>query len=173
MDLVTALALSIGALGGLATFVFLSPAGFGLSIWAAFIAWASFYHCGGKMAGLQTSVLGNLWGVLWAALTLAAVTHAGLADSLGLPAWAGICVAIGVGLMILLGSRIPQLSSIPAAVYGYAAVIALSLLTNAPAAVVSPAWENPAINVAVSMVVGGLLGFLSEKIAGMLTASKA
>ncbi|HEY4807169.1 MAG TPA: DUF1097 family protein, partial [Roseiarcus sp.] len=51
MDLITALALSIGVLGGIATFVLLSF-GMGLQIWVAFIAWATFYHCGGKEAGL-------------------------------------------------------------------------------------------------------------------------
>lgn len=167
MDMITALAISIGVLGGLAAFVFLSPIGLGLSIWAAFIAWGSFYHCGGKIAGFQTSVLANLWGALWGALTLAAVTKTGMADTLGLPLWAGICVAIGVGLMIV-GAKVPQLSSIPAAVYGYAAVIALSLLTNTPGSVTLPALENPAINIALSMVIGGLLGLLSERLAGML-----
>jgi hypothetical protein len=170
MDLITALAISIGVLGGLATFLFLSPVGMGLSIWAAFIAWGSFYHCGGKVAGFQTSVLANLWGVLWGALTLAAVSKTGGADALGLPAWAGVCVAVGVGLMIL-GSKLPRLSSIPAAVYGYAAVVALALLTNAAGSVGVPGLENPAINVALSMIIGGALGLLSEHVVGLLTKS--
>jgi hypothetical protein len=57
MDIVTALALSIGLLGGVATYLYLSdPLVLGLQIWAAFIAWASFYHCGGKIQGsLRTS----------------------------------------------------------------------------------------------------------------------
>jgi len=38
MDLITALAVSIGVLGGIATFALLSPLGLGLQIWAAFIA---------------------------------------------------------------------------------------------------------------------------------------
>ena len=66
MDLITALAVSIGLLGGVATYIFLSPFGFGLQIWAAFIDWASFYHCGGKTTGLTSSVLVNLFGVLLA-----------------------------------------------------------------------------------------------------------
>ena len=101
MDLITALAICIGVLGGVATYVLLSPFGFGLQIWAAFIGWASFYHCGGKTEGLTSSALANLWGVLWGALTLIAVTATGMADTVGLPVWAGICVAVGVGLMIL------------------------------------------------------------------------
>ena len=61
MDLITALAVVIGLLGGIATYALLSPFGFGLQIWAAFIAWASFYHCGGKAQGFQSSTLANLW----------------------------------------------------------------------------------------------------------------
>ena len=60
MDLVTALALSIGLLGGVATYLYLSdPLVLGLQIWAAFIAWASFYHCGGKIQGFISSILAN------------------------------------------------------------------------------------------------------------------
>ena len=98
MDIVTALALSIGLLGGVATYLYLSdPLGLGLQIWAAFIAWASFYHCGGKIQGFIASVLANLWGVVMATLTLLAISRLGFAEQLGLPVWAGICVAIGVG----------------------------------------------------------------------------
>jgi hypothetical protein len=167
MDLITALAVSIGVLGGLATFVFLSPFGFGLQIWAAFIGWASFYHCGGKTQGLTSSTLANLWGVLWGALTLLAVTRTGLADSLSLPIWAGICVAIGVGLMIL-GAKIPIFSAIPAQVYGYAATVAFTLLSNAAGALTLPDLTNPALIVALSLIVGNVLGYISEALAGAL-----
>ena len=167
MDLITALAVSIGVLGGIATFVFLSPIGIGLQIWAAFIGWASFYHCGGKTQGLTSSILANLWGVLWGALTLIAVTGTGMADTLGLPIWAGICVAVGVALMIL-GAKIPVFSAIPAQVYGYAATVAFTLLTNAAGGLMTPVVENPAIIVALSMVIGNVLGYISEALAGAL-----
>ncbi|HKZ96615.1 MAG TPA: DUF1097 domain-containing protein, partial [Hyphomicrobiaceae bacterium] len=108
MDLITALALSIGVLGGIATFLFLSPFGMGLQIWAAFLGWASFFHCGGKEKGFLDSVIANIWGAVMAGLTLIAVSGTGLADSFGLPIWAGICVAIGVAIMIL-GAKIPLL----------------------------------------------------------------
>lgn len=170
MDLITALAVSIGLLGGVATYLFLSPFGFGLQIWAAFIGWASFYHCGGKTNGFTSSVLANLWGVLWGALTLAAVTQTGLADTLGTPVWAGICVAVGVGLMIL-GAKIPIFSAIPAQVYGFAATVAFTLLTNAAGALTQPDLANPAVNVALSLVVGAVFGLISEQLAGALAKS--
>jgi len=86
MGIVTALAVSIGLLGGAATYLYLSDfLGLGLQIWAAFIAWASFYHCGGKIGGFTKSVLANLWGIVWAVLTLLAITKLGFAETLGCP----------------------------------------------------------------------------------------
>ena len=78
-----------------------------------------------------------------------------MADSLGLPVWAAICVAVGVALMIL-GAKIPVFSAIPAQVYGFAATVAFTLLTNAAGALTLPEPGNPAIIVAASMVVGGV-----------------
>ena len=169
MDIVTALALSIGLLGGVATYLYLSdPLVLGLQIWAAFIAWASFYHCGGKIQGFISSILANLWGVLWGALTLIAFSN--LDFGLSAPIWAGICVAIGVALMIL-GCKIPIFSAIPATVYGYAATVALALLTNTVPALVEPTLANPAAIVALSMIGGAIFGLISEALAGALARS--
>jgi len=169
MDLVTALALSIGLLGGVATYLYLSdPLVLGLQIWAAFIAWASFYHCGGKVQGFISSILANLWGVLWAALTL--IVFSNLDVGLSAPVWAGICVAVGVGLMIL-GCKIPIFSAIPATVYGYAATAALALLTNTVPGLVEPTLTNPAVIIALSMIGGAIFGLISEALAGLLARS--
>ncbi len=166
MDIVTALALSIGLLGGVATYLYLSdPLVLGLQIWAAFIAWASFYHCGGKIQGFISSILANLWGVVWGALTLIAFSN--LDFGLTAPIWAGICVAVGVGLMIL-GCKIPIFSAIPATVYGYAATVALALLTNTVPGLVEPTLTNPAVIIALSMIGGAIFGLISEALAGLL-----
>ena len=169
MDLVTALALSIGLLGGVATYLYLSdPLVLGLQIWAAFIAWASFYHCGGKIQGFISSVLANLWGVLCGALTLIAFSHLDL--GLAPPIWAGICVAVGVTLMIL-GCKIPIFSAIPATVYGYAATVALALLTNTVPGLMEPTLTNPAVIIALSMIGGAIFGLISEALAGAVARS--
>jgi hypothetical protein len=166
MDLVTALAVSIGLLGGAATYLYLSNfLGLGLQIWAAFLGWASFYHCGGKIQGFTSSVLANLWGVVWGALTLIAFSN--LDFGLPAPIWGGICVAIGVGLMIL-GAKIPIFSAIPATVYGYAATVALALLTNSVGALMEPTLANPAAVIAISMVGGNIFGLISEAFAGAM-----
>ena len=122
MDLITALAVSIGLLGGVATYVFLSF-GMGLQIWAAFIGWASYYHCGGQTKGLTDSIAGAVWGAVMAAAAFALMGVIGLPGALG----AAVAVAITVFIMIM-GAKVPILSSIPAAVYGYASTAALTLL---------------------------------------------
>ena len=171
MGIVTALAVSIGLLGGVATYLYLSDfLGLGLQIWAAFIAWASFYHCGGKIGGFTKSVLANLWGIVWAVLTLLAITKLGFAETLGLPVWAGICVAIGVGLMVL-GAKIPIFSAIPASVYGYAATGGFALLTNAVAGLTAPTLAKPAVVIAISMIGGAIFGLISEAVAGAIAKS--
>ncbi len=166
MDLVTALAVSIGLLGGVATYLYLSDFWvLGLQIWAAFIAWASFYHCGGKVQGFISSILANLWGIVWGALTLIAFSQ--LDFGLPAPVWAGICVAIGVGLMVL-GAKIPIFSAIPASVYGYAATVAMALLTNTVGSLMEPTLLNPAAIIAISMFGGAVFGLISEALAGAM-----
>jgi hypothetical protein len=89
---------------------------------------------------------------------------------LATPVWAGICVAIGVGLMIL-GCKIPIFSAIPATVYGYAATVAFALLTNSVAGLVDPTLTNPAVVIAISMLGGAIFGLISEALAGALAKS--
>ena len=138
----TALAISIGVLGAVATWLFLGPLGGMLAIWAAFIAWGCFFHCGGKETGLQSAVLGNIAGAVVAGITLWVATQSGIGDALGLPIWAGICVGIGVAAMVFL-ANVPVFAAIPAQVYGFASVVALTLLGNAAGNLTALSMENP------------------------------
>jgi hypothetical protein len=167
MDLITALAVSIGVLGGIATFVLLSPFGMGLQIWAAFIAWATFYHCGGKAAGLQKTIIHTLFGAILGWVMLLLVTQIPLGGALGVPLWAGICVLITVFILVY-AAKAPMLSDIPASVLGYAAVAALALAGGKLGAVKAATMENPFVIVALSLIVGAVLGYLSEMIAGAM-----
>jgi hypothetical protein len=144
--------------------------GLGLQIWAAFIAWASFYHCGGKIQGFTSSILANLWGIVWGVLTLLAITKVGLGGSLPPNIWPAICVAVGVGLMIL-GSHVPIFSAIPATVYGYASIVAFALLKAGTDGLMDPTLQNPAAVIALSMIGGAIFGLISEAVAGALAKS--
>ena len=164
MDLITALALSIGVLGGIATFVLLSPFGLGMQIWVAFIAWATFYHCGGKEEGLTKALTNNIFGAIMALIALLLVTQVPLGGALGVPLWAGICVLITVFILVY-AAKAPLLSDIPASVYGYAATAGLALAGNKLGAVTTASMENPFINIVISLIIGAVLGYISQTIA--------
>jgi hypothetical protein len=167
MDLITALAVSIGVLGGIAAFLFLSPIGVGLQIWAAFIGWATFYHCGGKEAGFGKTITHNIFGAIMAYIALLLVTQIPLGAALGVPLWAGICVLITVFILVY-AAKWPTLSDIPASVYGYASTAGFALAGNKLGAVTAASLDNPLINIAISLIIGAALGYVSEKAAGAM-----
>jgi hypothetical protein len=167
MDLITALAVSISVLGAIATYLCLSPIGMGLQIWAVFIAWATFYHLGGKEAGFSKTLVHTIFGAIMAWIALLLVTRIPLGDSLGVPLWAAICVLITVFILVY-AAKSPMLSDIPAAVLGYAAVVALALAGGKLANLTMVTLDNPFENVVISLIVGAIFGYISEKVAGAL-----
>lgn len=159
MNLINRLALVISIMGAFATWVFLEPLGsLGLQIWAAFLTWGCYYHCGGDVTGLRHAVLGGLWGGAMAAVCFMLIPAVG-----GGPVGAAICVGVTVAIFIL-GANIPALSVIPAAVYGYSAVAAFALLKPGADVYAANIVDNPFLNIAASTVIGGILGYASEKI---------
>jgi hypothetical protein len=170
MSLNTALAISLGVLGAVATWLFLGPLGGALAIWAAFIAWGCFYHSGGKEAGLQSTILCAAAGAIIAGITLI-VAGAGFGASLPTAVWPAICVGLGVAAMVLL-ANVPVFSNIPAQVYGFASTVAYTLMTADGAAnLTSMSLANPEIVIILSMIIGAVFGYVSEKVAGMLVGA--
>ena len=171
MGLITALAISISVLGGIATFLFFGPlASIGFQIWIAFIAWATFYHCGGKEAGLTKTLTNNIFGAILGWVMLLIVTQIPLGNTLGLPLWAGICVLITVFVLVYAAHN-ALFSDIPASVLGYASLAGLALAGNKLGAVLAPSLENPIVTTILSLIAGAVLGYISEKIAGALAKS--
>ncbi|MGA8690504.1 MAG: DUF1097 domain-containing protein [Methyloceanibacter sp.] len=166
MSLNTALAISLGVLGAVAAWLFLGPLDGKLAIWAAFIAWGCFFHNGGKESGLQSTILGNAAGAIIAGITLI-VASASIGASLPAAVWVAICVGLGVAAMVLL-ANVPLFASIPAQVYGFASVVALALLPATPGSMTAVSMANPVIAIILSMIVGAVFGYVSEKVAGML-----
>lgn len=161
MDIITALAVSIGLLGAVATYLFLTIGT--LQIWIGFIGWASFYHCGGGTAGLAKSVAANLWGVVMAFIALLLITQV----NPGLPGFIWPSLVVGVTAAILvLGAKVEALNVIPATVYGYASTAGYGLLSGASVTDVNLA--NPLICASLSLVIGGLFGIVSERFAGII-----
>ena len=173
MKTLIALFVSVGILAGVATWFFLAVGS--ILIWAAFVAWACFFHSGGDEAALKSTVISNVFGVICAWIAAIVILAVPLAPVLSLPLWAGIVVAVTVGAYIL-AAHAEVLSSIPGTTYGYACTFAF--LTQTPDtlsldALFSASFSNALIVVAISMVIGALFGYASGKLAGAMTKTEA
>ena len=161
MPALIALAVSVGVLAVAATWLFLVPAAVvaaHLQVWQAFVAWGCHYHSGGKFTGTRNTIVCMSFG---AVVGMAAVLLAAQLGSLG--AFAAP-VAVGIGAAVIcLASKIPLLGTIPASVYGFAAIAGLILLggkdMTATAALV------PTI---LSIIIGAVFGFVSEAVMNAL-----
>jgi hypothetical protein len=151
MDVLVALALSIGILIAGWTYVSLGVAA--LPVWAGIVAWGCFFAAGGKTAGLSKTILANLSGVLWAFLALTAWNSFGG----GVPV---LSVLVGVAaFFMVLQAKIPALSFIPGAFLGAATAVSVVVGANG-------SWTKTII----ALIAGALLGYVSEQLAGVMTA---
>jgi hypothetical protein len=161
MSILIALAISIGLLAVVATWAFLGPlAAMNLQIWQAFIAWACFFNNGGKTEGATKTAVCMSFGAVVGMLSVMLAGHLGALGGLAAP------VAVGIGAaVIVLAAHVSLLSTIPAAVYGFASVAGLILLGKdmTPTGAIVPTI--------VSILIGTAFGFASEFIAGKLTKS--
>jgi hypothetical protein len=149
MDVLVALAISIGVLIAAWTYVALGVAA--LPVWAGIVAWGSFFAAGGKTSGLSKTIAANLSGVLWAFLALTAWKSFGG----GVPV---LSILVGVAaLFMVLQAKLPALSFIPGAFLG--AATAVSVVVGADGS-----WTKTII----ALIVGALLGYLSEMLAGAM-----
>ena len=163
MKQLEAYSVSIGVLGALDTY--LTATLIKVPVWVTFIAWASFFILGGKLAGLKQSIASNLMGIAIASLTLLVI--AGLGDN---PLVVAICVGVGSAAMVQ-ASKLPLLSAIPAIVWGFASTVGTTIATDKPITTVG--IDHPALVAATAMVLGGIFGYLSERWGDALTTPTA
>lgn len=154
MDVLVALGISIGVLIALWTYVAIAVAG--LPVWAGIVAWGCFFAAGGKTTGLSKTIASNLSGVVWAFLALYAAKSLG-----GSVPVLSVCVGVAA-LFMVLQAKIPALSFIPGAFLG--AATAVSVVVGAGAT-----FPHPWIKTVIALVVGAVLGYLSEMLAGAMT----
>jgi hypothetical protein len=167
MSQLVALSVSIGVLGGVATWLYLTA---GLLIWAGFIAWACYFHSGADGAALKNTIVCNAFGSFCAWVAALIILSFPVADTLGLPVWAAIVVGLTV-LLLCLASQIKVFALIPASVYGYAATFAYLLQTPETMAkekLMSAGLTNALIIVIISMALGAIFGWASGKMAAAL-----
>src|SRR5829696_5364801 len=152
MDALLALGLAIGILIAAWTYVAVGVAA--LPVWAGIVAWASFFAAGGKTEGLMKTVASNLSGVLWAFLALTAWNSFGG----GVPV---LSVLVGfAAIFMVLQAKIPTLAFIPGAFLGAATAVSVVVGANG-------SWAKTC----VALVIGAVLGYVSEMLAGALTKS--
>lgn len=164
MPAIFALAASVGLLAVLDTWLFVGPLAAALPglVWISFIAWGCHFHSGGGTKGATTAVVGMSWGALvgMGAVMLASGPLAGTGQ-LAAP------IAVGLGAaLICLSSKVPLLETIPASVYGFAAVAGPILLAGM-------APEDAILPVVASVIIGAAFGYVSEMVANMLTKKDA
>jgi hypothetical protein len=155
-----ALAASVGLLAVLDTWLFVGPLAAMLPglVWISFIAWGCHFHSGGGVKGSTTAVVGMSFGALvgMVAVMLASGPLAGAGDF-------AAPIAVGLGATVIcLASKVPLLATIPASVYGFAAIAGPILLANL-------APEKAIVPTVLSIVIGAAFGFVSEKLANALT----
>jgi hypothetical protein len=164
MPALFALATSVGLLAVIDTWLFVVPLAALLPglVWISFIAWGCHFHSGGGIKGSTTAVAGMSFGALvgMVAVMLANGVLGGAGDF-------AAPIAVGLGAAaICLASAIPLLSTIPASVYGFAAIAGPILLAGmAPAEAIVPT--------VISIVIGAAFGYVSEMLANALTKKTA
>ena len=158
MTVLLALALSIGVLAVVATWLVLGPlAAFNVQIWQVFIAWACFYNAGGKTDGAQKTVICMSFGAVVGMLSVLLIGQLGALGALAAP------VAVGIGAAaIVLAAHVGVLATIPASVYGFGSIAGLILLKG-----LSPV--DAILPTIASIVLGAVFGWVSEQVAGKLT----
>jgi hypothetical protein len=157
MDVLVALAISIGILIAGWTYVAVGPAA--LPVWAGIVAWGCFFAAGGKTTGLTKTIASNLSGVVWAFLALWAWRQFGE----GLPL---LSVLVGLAaFFMVIQAKLPALSFIPGAFIG--AATAVSVVVGA-----GTTFPHPWVKTIIALVAGAVLGYVSEMLAGAIGGRK-
>lgn len=155
MDMLTALALSIGVLIAIWTYVAVAVVP-DLSVWAAIVAWGCFFAAGGKALGFQKTVFANLSGLIYVWIITQILPHVG-GSTIALAILVGV-----IAFVMVVQSKIPALSFIPGAFIGAAVTVGSGAASD----------TKHLLYVAVSLVIGAALGLISEAVAGSM-AKKA
>lgn len=163
MSGLVALALSIGVLGGVATWLSFGPLAGMVTIWGIFIAWGSFFHNGADNAALKNTIVCGIFGAVMAGIAFILMGAIPLGDVFTAPVWVAVTVFV-----LVYASKVPALSVIPTAVYGYAATAAYAIHVGGSTSAMD--LSNPVVVISLSMIAGAVFGLLSGKLSAMLTS---
>jgi hypothetical protein len=170
MSELLALSVSVAVLGGVWALIALGPmSGYAL-VWAGFIAAGCYFATGGDTKALAKTIVGMIYGavIAWIALLIIAKVPV---PSLGV-VWPAIVVGVTVFFLVIVASA-DLLSAVPANVYGYAALVGYTLSAGKLDALTAPDNSNPLLLIAVSSILGAVLGYLMGQLAGVLKPKQA
>ena len=172
MSQLPALSLSIAVLGAIWAYLALGPLSGYVLVWAGFIAWGCYFHTGANTNALTKTITGTVYGAIIGWIALLVIVNVAM-PALG-TAWPAIVVGVTVFLLVIVAS-INLLSVVPANVYGYAAIVAYSLQTPSSPPSTGPLQNltavssaNPLILLIISLVIGALFGWASNKLSAVL-----
>jgi hypothetical protein len=172
MSQLAALSVSIAVLGAVWAYLALGPLAGYVLVWAGFIAWGCYFHTGANSNALNKTILGTAYGAIIGWIALLIIVNVAV-PSLGV-LWPALIVGVTVFFLVIVASM-NALSVVPANVYGYAAIVAYALQTPSMPPDTGPlqnltsgSFANPLILLIVSLVIGALFGWASNKLSGML-----
>jgi hypothetical protein len=154
--------ISLGVLGAIDTYI--TATMFPVPVWVTFIAWASFFACGGGGHGFVKSVASNFTGIIIATISLFAI-HIAPAS----PVFAAIFVGLGTSAMVAV-SVWPLLSFTPAVVFGFASFVGTTAATGTNVA--TSGITHPTLVAMAAMLLGACFGYVSELGSQLLAQKK-
>jgi hypothetical protein len=143
-----------------------------LLVWAAFIGWASYDHSGANPQALLRSSAGLVFGVMMASAVAIFVASGTL--PLGVAPATAVSAAIA-SFVIVVASRVPLLSVVPAAFYGFASTFAYASLAPGAFAIRAATKlgaQNALVVVPISLLIGTGLGVAHGWLAKVLAAGE-
>lgn len=151
MDMLTALAVAAAVLVA----VWVKVTGMiGMFWYVGVLGWACFIAAGGKMNGLKKAIAAGIAGMFWVAVGEFLVLNFGMLQL----EWIALGVAIFV---VVIEAKVPLLSFIPAGLCGAAVIGA-----GGPVGI----FDAPTnMKLALSFVLGIVLGYIAEAVGGVLT----
>ncbi|MEP2641032.1 MULTISPECIES: DUF1097 domain-containing protein [Roseobacteraceae] len=154
---------SLGVLGAIDTYITatLIP----VPVWVTFIAWASFFACGGGKPGFVKSVASNFTGIIIASVTLVIIEVGPTA-----PVFAAILVGLGTSAMVFT-SAVKLLDFPPAIVFGFASLVGTAAATQSTITG-GGAGLHPTLIALLAMAIGAAFGFASEVGTKVLSAKQ-
>ena len=170
MSELLALSVSVAILGGIWAFIALAPLAGVALVWVGFIAAGCFFAAGGDTRALTKTIVGMIYGaiVAWIALLIIAKVPVPALGTI----WPAIVVGVTVFFLPIVASA-DLLSCVPANVYGYAALVGYTLSAGKLDALTAADNSNPLFLIAVSAILGGVLGYLMGQLAGVLKSRAA